>query len=127
MRCYLSHVGTSNHARYIARMFCTCLIGPFRDDAMRLLIAAMLVTIIGSTLTNMYQTKHLKSEYFQLGLSRAATDIATCQPNDNSKEIFPAYFQACKTLCNTLYKEKPICVSSINGGSVTCVCEQHGL
>ena len=55
---------------------------------------------------------------------KVAESFTTCSKNDNSKEAFPEYFQACKQLCNSLYNDMSICVSSISGGSVTCVCEQ---
>ncbi len=61
---------------------------------------------------------------FQLGLSAATENYVTCRQDDDSKQVFPKYFQTCNSLCNSLYKDKVMCVSSINGGSVTCVCAQ---
>lgn len=45
--------------------------------------------------------------------------------SDSDRDIFAQYYKVCDNLCNTLYKEKVMCVSKISGGAVTCVCEQH--
>jgi hypothetical protein len=88
----------------------------------RFLIALGIITVwIG--FWGFYRMGH--KDGLLIGLNQVSDSFTTCPKNDDSKEVFPEYFQACKSLCNSLYKEKPICVSSINGGSVTCVCEQN--
>lgn len=88
-----------------------------------LILVLLAVAMAGST----YGYKRLKDlamESFQAGVSAANDGYVKCVKNDTSKEDFPEYFNACQSLCRRLYRDNVSCVSSINGGSVTCVCEQ---
>jgi hypothetical protein len=71
-----------------------------------------------------YETKKTNGNSFESGFSKGEQLHLTCDKNDNSRKLFPEYFKACELLCISLYNEKSICVSSINGGAVTCVCKQ---
>jgi hypothetical protein len=71
-----------------------------------------------------YYHKRAINNAFLTGTIEGSKAVLDCWPNDDSKKNFPEYFAACDSLCDKLYKTKNLCVPTISGGAIVCVCGQ---